>query len=135
MELKRLPLRLRKNDHDYKQVRRGMRSCVYEQKYEGRLIGWEVFLIKVAPKEEIHGYHYPDREVYPCDEDFGYKAWTFRDYDRAIERFDYLESQTDSELWKPSMFWNMKSERPILQRERDRGCMDVSETLKRAIIT
>ena len=38
------------------------------------------------------GKKYPKREVFPKNDDFGITAWTYCDYNKAIEKYNELES-------------------------------------------
>lgn len=49
---------------------------------------YEVFIVKVASESEIFGVKYPERELYPNNEDFGRTAWTFTTYTGAKNKFD-----------------------------------------------
>ena len=51
---------------------------------------WEVFRIKIRNEEEINGHHYPKREVYPGNEDFGSIAWAYKDEKLARKRYGVL---------------------------------------------
>ena len=53
---------------------------------------YEVFKITIRPEEEILGGHYPVRETFPSNSDFGITSWCITDLDRALARFDDLES-------------------------------------------
>ena len=95
--MKTLPLKLRKKGFNYTQVLRGHRSCIYAQEVSPNRTCYEVFLIKVRPKKQITFKNevtrtFPEREVFPPDEAFGYWAWSYRSYERAFEKFQNLES-------------------------------------------
>ncbi len=51
---------------------------------------YEVFKIVIAPAGIIFGKSYPEREVYPGNEDFGFTAWCFSDKTRALDKYDKL---------------------------------------------
>ena len=51
---------------------------------------YEIFKIKITPKNEVFGKTYPERESYPSNEDFGKIAWTFRTLKKAKELYDNL---------------------------------------------
>ena len=51
---------------------------------------WEVFRIKVASPTEIYGRTYPEREVYPGNEDFGATAWCFSSEESAMRMYDNI---------------------------------------------
>jgi hypothetical protein len=67
-----LPLTAGHSDHTLKQVWRDQTHAVYKHLgCYGQFSGWESILIKTAPAGRIFGKDYPDREVYPGNEDFG----------------------------------------------------------------
>lgn len=90
--MKTLPLKLRKSGHDYTQVQRGEKSCIYEQRFCGKLISYEVFIIKITPEKELNGKLIEVREKFPNNEAFGTWAWAITSWDRALKRFNELEN-------------------------------------------
>lgn len=52
---------------------------------------YEVFLIKVSKEAEVFGKTYPDREVYPGNEDFGRTAWCFAKKDKAMRKYNEIK--------------------------------------------
>ncbi len=67
-------------------VKRNGKVCLY-QRSDGP---YEVFLVGILPEELIMGKPYPEREVYPSNEDFGSTAWCFTDFKRANMKFNRL---------------------------------------------
>jgi len=51
---------------------------------------YEVFKIKTKKASSLFGRDYPDREVYPGNEDFGNSAWCFTKKELAYERYKNL---------------------------------------------
>ena len=51
---------------------------------------YEVFIAQVRSKEVIGGREYPEREVYPSNEDFGKSAWCYTERKRAEDKFKIL---------------------------------------------
>jgi hypothetical protein len=90
-----LPSKLRFHGFTYTQVLRGVRSCVYEQTVTQEIKYFEVFTIRIEPETTIGGKFYPERERWPKDEDFGYTAWTYRDYEKALKKFNELEDEDE----------------------------------------
>jgi hypothetical protein len=89
-----LPLILRKNGYTYVQVLRDKRSCIYEQRVDETLSYFEVFNIKIKqPQKYKSGKEYPEREVFPSNEDFGKTAWSCRTLEDAIKKFEFLKRQ------------------------------------------
>jgi hypothetical protein len=85
-----LPVKLRKNGFIYTQVLREGNKAIYEQHVTPDLKYFEVFIIRIRQEKIIAGKTIPAGETFPKDEDFGYTAWTFRDYDRALNKYDSL---------------------------------------------
>ncbi len=60
------------SDHKLKQVWRDETHAVYQHfGAYGQFIGWEAIKIKKEKARTAFGKHYPNREVYPGNEDFG----------------------------------------------------------------
>jgi hypothetical protein len=100
--IKKLPHRLRKNGFTYSQVMVCGEYRIYEQDYNSGIRHnatefsptikcYEIFKVKVRPAEIISGIQYPEREVFPKDEDFGKTAWSMRELDRAIDKLIKLK--------------------------------------------
>src|SRR5437764_484818 len=67
-----LPVKTGHSGHTLKQAWRDKTHAVYKHcGSHGQFIGWEAILIKVAPACRIFGKDYPEREVYPSNENFG----------------------------------------------------------------
>ena len=86
-----LPQITRKNAHDYVQVCRGEKACIYSQWYDGKRFGYEVILIREKPGRYVNGIWLEAREKFPSNEDFGYYAWAYTSRQRAEEKFNVLE--------------------------------------------
>jgi len=53
---------------------------------------YEVFKILIHPEETLpSGKTYPEREVYPGNEDFGVTAWCFNNKENALKRYNELK--------------------------------------------
>jgi hypothetical protein len=91
--MKRLPSTLIYNGFKYVLVKRGPTACIYRQEITQHIDYYEVFLIKVLPEKNIKGTIIPEHEIFPRDKDFGYLAWTYRNYRKAIEKFEALEHE------------------------------------------
>lgn len=83
---------LRYHGFNYTQICRGTRSCLYRHTYQGKTVGFEVFIITNQPEIILNGIFYPARERWPKDEDFGKSAWSFISYEEASKRFMQLET-------------------------------------------
>jgi hypothetical protein len=58
---------------------------------------FEVFRVMIKPRRFIGGIELPEKEVFPCNEDFGKTAWSCRSYEDALTRFNGLvEKQNQS---------------------------------------
>ena len=61
-----------------RQVKREGRIALYEvYGPNGVLYGFEVVIIKVAKARFVFDRQYPEREVYPANEDWGSLAWSY----------------------------------------------------------
>ena len=100
--MRRLPLKLRKNGFEYKQIKKEGLYYIYEQDYNSgidygkddtpkELKFYEVFKAKIRPAETFKGKDYPQREVFPSDEDFGTSAWAYRTFDEALDKLMRLK--------------------------------------------
>lgn len=89
-----LPVELRKNKYDYKLFQRGNKACIYKQMDNGKVIGYEVFLIKYTKARLMpNGDTISAHEKFPGNEDFGKTAWSCKELERAIKRFLHLEEK------------------------------------------
>jgi hypothetical protein len=86
----KLPLILGHSDHGLEQVWRDETHAVYRHYgASGKFIGWEAIKIKKQKARTIFGKDYPNREVYPGNEDFGRYALSIGaqyDLEYAIEK-------------------------------------------------
>jgi hypothetical protein len=87
----RLKDQVRKNGFDYSLKKRGKHHVIYEQKLKGRIIGYEVFKIKVKPASKVGGVWLPAKERFPHNEASGKWARSFYTWERAINKFNELE--------------------------------------------
>ena len=53
---------------------------------------FELFEIKVRPKKDIKGIVLEEKELFPKDKDFGKTAWTICNWEKALAKFNELES-------------------------------------------
>lgn len=88
--MKPLPIILTKNGFTYTQVLRTGKVCIYRQEVAENLNYFEVFTVKDKPQTLFKGKLTPEREKFPCDEDFGKTAWSSRTFDEAEVRFKKL---------------------------------------------
>lgn len=87
-----LPQNVRKNSFDYTQVLRGKKACIYEQRDKGKLISYEVMLIRIKPGRHIKGKWIEAREKFPSDEGFGYFAWIYKTMEGAWKKYNSIEN-------------------------------------------
>ncbi len=52
---------------------------------------FEVFKVQTKKAGDVFGKQYPDREIYPSNEDFGKTAWCYSSFERASSKFSELE--------------------------------------------
>lgn len=48
---------------------------------------YEVFIAEVRKEEEVYGVMYPEREIYPSNENFGSNAFCYQNKQIAINKF------------------------------------------------
>lgn len=87
-----VPIKVRYHGFNYTQICRGTRSCLYRHTYQGKTVGFEVFIITNQPETILNGIFYPARERWPKDEDFGKTAWSFFSQEEASKKFMQLET-------------------------------------------
>lgn len=90
--MQRLAKEILKNQHRYELVERTFHKAIYAM-YDGdKLIGSEIFKIKVYEEGELYGKMYPKREAFPGKEDFGKTAWcSWGSIESAMEAYHNLE--------------------------------------------
>jgi hypothetical protein len=97
LDLEILPEELRKNGFDYKLIKRENHKCIYSQSNNHSVVGYEVFKTKIMPhrarmiklKEQTGRGNNPEllkeyKEIFPGDEEFGKRAWTFNNLGNAL---------------------------------------------------
>jgi len=103
LDLEILPRQLRKNGFDYKLIKRENHKCIYSQGHDDSIIGYEVFKTKITlyrdamirMKEKIGRGNSPEslkefKEVFPGNEEFGRRAWSYNKLDNALKKYDSL---------------------------------------------
>jgi hypothetical protein len=85
---------IRKNGYEYRLVAKGEKAFIYEQwdDEDNFTVAYEVFRLKVSKAKEVFGDIMPEREVFPGNGDFGVWAWTYRNLEKAYEKYNQLES-------------------------------------------
>lgn len=73
-----LPLEIKTNGHLYKLYMVQDNVYIYRQldKSDKSTVGFECFIAKIRPEEMIQDKLYPERHVYPTENDWGSRAWT-----------------------------------------------------------
>lgn len=84
-------LKLRFHGFDYIQVCRTERTALYHQTYDGKTVGYEVFIIHIQPETTLYGKFYPAHERWPKDGYFGKTAWSCFTIEEAMQKFNDLE--------------------------------------------
>ena len=87
-----LPANLFRNGFRYNLVQRGQRSCIYRQDVAPGICYWEVFKLKIRPTWTIKGKIIPTKEVFPGDDAFSLWAWSYRSYEKAMEKYEEVEN-------------------------------------------
>jgi hypothetical protein len=94
--MKKLAEKINRNGYIYTQLKRGERAAIYEQIFEDLeesfCIGYEVFKIRIGKSKVVFGVELPEKEKFPSDEDFGKWAWTYRDLNKAMEKYNGIEN-------------------------------------------
>lgn len=90
--MKRLPFEVSRNGYRYILVRRSENTAVFCQTYQNVVVGYEVFKIRVmrARFNKFLNAMDPDKERFPCNEDFGKTAWTKFTIEEANLKYNQL---------------------------------------------
>jgi len=85
---------IQKNGFLYKLYKKGEKAYMYEQSdpREDAFHAYEVFKIRIDKPKEIFGIQLPEREKFPGNEDFGKWAWSCNQLDRALIKFELIET-------------------------------------------
>lgn len=96
--MRKLDDSVRKNGYTYNLIERNDFKAIYSQHLDcGKLVGHEVFRIKIGKEAEVFGKTIPLREKFPSDNDFGVSAWSVGcDLARAMARYDELSCKSDT---------------------------------------
>lgn len=76
----------KKNGMDYKAVNRGYFSVVYEQSFNGKVIGYEAHVIRSHNGRVIAGVEIEPSEYLASNEEFGTKAFFYKDKESAMKK-------------------------------------------------
>ena len=94
--MKKLAEKINRNGYIYTQLKRGERAAIYEQIFEDLgesfCMGSEVFKIRIGKSKVVFGVELPEKEKFPSDEDFGKWAWSYREINKAMEKYDQIEN-------------------------------------------
>lgn len=86
-------------DFLFKQIKKNEHAFLYEVKVpsdddDSVKMHYEVFERKISKENDmVMGgvkVHFEEREIYPKSNSFGVWAWTYTDYDKAIETFEEI---------------------------------------------
>lgn len=92
MRIKKLQSIIKKNGYKYHLVKRDEHKAIYAQ-HGDKIYAYEVFKTKLAkphPKSENDCAMYDKVEIFPSDEEFGIRAWTYKTIEKANERYEGL---------------------------------------------
>lgn len=95
--MRTLPTYFQRKGFRYTQILRGPKACLYSQGVSKEMENFEVFLLRVKPERCLHGKILEAGEIYPHDAAFGFWAWTYKDYKRALKKYYELEKINDHE--------------------------------------
>lgn len=94
--IRTLPERLRENGFDYTLVCRGKRSFIYAQHVTPSVLYYEVFKLKVCSRQTImlggEKIVIHPAERFPTNESFWVWAWSIRNFETAMMKFEELEN-------------------------------------------
>lgn len=97
MSVETLPLTINHEKWELRQLGRSDHAAIYSMhikagEHKGRLDGYEVVKIRIAPASQLFGVDQPEREVYPTTDEWSERAWTFTrtDLDRAQAKFNRI---------------------------------------------
>ncbi len=103
LDLLKLPEKIKKREFEYILVERTNDVLMYSQHKGGIVLGYEVFKNKIRKYREdairrwginSHSKSLPEyKEVFPHDEEFGKRAWTYPDLQTAKESYNNLVKQ------------------------------------------
>jgi hypothetical protein len=90
--MKTLPFHLHRNGVFYDQIQRTDSVAIYSLRYEqgGRIIGFDVFRIRLMGGSVFNGKSMPPYEKFPGNSAFGKSAWSFTTKEAALRRFSDL---------------------------------------------
>jgi len=97
--MKQLDKVIKKNGYIHELVERNQFVAIYERENTD----FEVFVVRVEPPKEAFGKLYPQREIFPANEDFGTYAWACATLERAEQRYDWLNKVLKIK-YAPSIF-------------------------------
>jgi hypothetical protein len=92
--MEKLSNEINKNGFVYTLYKRGEKAMIYEQ-YDPeveRIVAYEIFRLKVDKPKVVFGIELGEREIFPGNEDFGKWAWACSTKERALERFERIET-------------------------------------------
>lgn len=87
----KLPASLNRKGARYDLVKRGKKTLMYQQVYQGIVISYEVFRILIRKSTIIKGVFVPEKERFPHDEAFGHWATCLISKDKALQIFEEYE--------------------------------------------
>ena len=75
----------------YKKVIRNDKAAIYEQYMDNRLVGYEVFIIRIQREFTFpNGTVNPEKESFPGDSQWGNSAWSYCTLKSAQKRYDEI---------------------------------------------
>lgn len=93
--MQQLPTSFKKPGYLYAQIAKSDKAVIYKQSDDetGQVYGYEVMEIKVSQPERAFGRDYPLREVMPGNNEWGTKAFTYSDHERAVNKFTEIKNK------------------------------------------
>ena len=84
-------------DFKFTQIKRTENAYLYEVEIErGGVIHYEIFERKLSPPHpRTESPDFDLKVVYPSEEDFGFTAWTVKDFNKAVDRLYLIQEKVD----------------------------------------
>lgn len=85
-----LPEKIVRNGFEYTMLERTLFKALYEQFFQGRMIGYEVWLVNRKKSRDKYTHIEEFFEKFPSNEEFGINAWAFHEYEKAKNCYDQI---------------------------------------------
>lgn len=96
--MEKLKEQFRKHGYDYSMVNRSDIAAIFQQSDAGKVIAFEVIKVRISKACHTFGKDYPEREIYPGDNEWGLYGWTYKTLADAQARFNQLNTVPEKEI-------------------------------------